>query len=72
VTQNYRSAHEIALRQAKGQASTEDLRRAMIHYRALFDELVNERHGTTEVERKPVAVAERADYPPETVRVRRG
>src|SRR5579863_8252027 len=40
VTQNYRSAHEIALRQAKGQASTEELRRAMIHYRALFDELV--------------------------------
>ncbi len=40
VTQNYRAAHEIALRQAGGRASTEELRRAMIHYRALFDELV--------------------------------
>jgi hypothetical protein len=40
VTQNYRAAHAIALRQASGQATTEDLRRAMIHYRALFDELV--------------------------------
>jgi hypothetical protein len=41
VTQNYRAAHEIALRQASGRASTEELRRAMIHYRALFDELVS-------------------------------
>jgi len=41
VTQNYRAAHDIAVRQAKGQASTEDLRRAMIHYRALFEDLVN-------------------------------
>jgi len=30
VTQNYRAAHDIAIRQARGQASTEDLRRAMI------------------------------------------
>jgi hypothetical protein len=73
VTQNYRSAHDIALRQAKGQASTEDLRRAMIHYRALFEDLVNERKETTVVDRKPVAVADRAvDYPREEVRVRRG
>ena len=42
VTQNYRSAHAIALSHASGQASTEDLRRAMIHYRALFEDLVRE------------------------------
>ncbi|KAB2970039.1 MAG: hypothetical protein F9K18_00315 [Thermoanaerobaculia bacterium] len=42
VLEKYRAAHEIALRQAKGQASTEDLRQAMIHYRALFEELVGE------------------------------
>lgn len=42
VVQNYRTAHEIALRHARGQADTEDLRRAMIHYRALFDDLVHE------------------------------
>jgi len=42
VVQNYRSAHEIAVRHASGQATTEDLRQAMIHYRTLFDELVGE------------------------------
>jgi hypothetical protein len=40
VVANYRSAHEIALRLEKGEANTEDLRTAMIHYRSLFDELV--------------------------------
>jgi len=42
VLENYRLAHESALRQTKGQASTEDLRMAMIHYRTLFEELVRE------------------------------
>lgn len=40
VVENYRAAHEIALRQSRGQSSTEDLRRAMVHYRSLFDELL--------------------------------
>jgi len=42
VVENYRAAHEIAVRHARGEASTEDLRQAMIHYRTLFDELVGE------------------------------
>jgi hypothetical protein len=42
VLQNYRAAHEIAVRQTRGQASTEELRQAMIHYRTLFEELVAE------------------------------
>jgi len=42
VLENYRSAHEIAVRQTRGQASTEDLRQAMIHYQTLFEELVGE------------------------------
>src|SRR5271157_2845031 len=42
VLEHYRSAHEIADRQTQGQASTEDLRQAMIHYRTLFEELVGE------------------------------
>ncbi|MGB7624684.1 MAG: hypothetical protein WBN92_20250 [Terriglobia bacterium] len=42
VLENYRAAHQCALRQTKGQASTEDLRQAMIHYRTLFEELVAE------------------------------
>jgi hypothetical protein len=42
VLENYRAAHEIALRQMQGQANTEDLRRALVHYRTLFEELVSE------------------------------
>ncbi|MGB7434636.1 MAG: hypothetical protein WBR26_11930 [Candidatus Acidiferrum sp.] len=42
VLEHYRSGHEIAVRQTQGQASTEDLRQAMIHYRTLFEELVGE------------------------------
>jgi hypothetical protein len=41
VVQNYRAAREISIRHRKGQASTEDLRQAMIYYRSLFDELLN-------------------------------
>ena len=40
VVRNYRAAHEIAVMQTEGRASTEDLRRAMVHYRQLFDELL--------------------------------
>jgi hypothetical protein len=40
VVENYRSAHAIAERQARGEANTEDLRKAMVHYRSLFDELL--------------------------------
>lgn len=40
VLEHYRTAHDIAIRQTKGEASTEDLRQAMIHYRSLFEELV--------------------------------
>ncbi len=42
VLDNYRAAHQAALRQTRGQASTEDLRQAMIHYRTLFEELIVE------------------------------
>ena len=40
VMENYRAAHDIALRLGRGEVSTEELRAAMIHYRVLFDELV--------------------------------
>jgi hypothetical protein len=52
VVENYRSAHEIALRVGKDAATTEDLRTAMIHYRSLFEELVQ---APVSVERKEVA-----------------
>ena len=42
VLEHYRAAHAVALRHAQGQASTEDLRQAMVNYRSLFDELLEE------------------------------
>lgn len=39
VVSNYRAGHEIALHHRQGDATTEELRQGMIHYRALFDEL---------------------------------
>ena len=40
VVENYRAAHEIAIRQRGGEATTEDLRSALIYYRSLFDDLL--------------------------------
>jgi len=37
---HYRDAHEISTRSANGEASTEDLRQALVHYRALFADLL--------------------------------
>lgn len=42
VVENYRVAHTIALRHERGDASTEDLRKAMVHYRSLFEELLEQ------------------------------
>lgn len=42
VVQNYRAGHELAKRSREGTASTEDLRQAMKHHEALFDELLGE------------------------------
>jgi hypothetical protein len=44
VIENYRAGHDIAVLHSQRQATTEDLRKAMLHYRALFDELVGEEH----------------------------
>jgi len=40
VVTNYRAAREIAVRNKSGKATTEDLRQAMVHYRSLFEELL--------------------------------
>jgi hypothetical protein len=40
VVENYRAAHGISIRARNGQASTEQLRQAMVHFRALFDDLL--------------------------------
>lgn len=52
VVEHYRTAHDIAVRHERGEAGTEDLRQAMIHYRALFDDLVGAREPAA---REPAA-----------------
>ena len=52
--QNYRDAHEISERSRAGEASTEDLRQALVHYRSLFADLL----GT-----EPVKSTTTADSP---------
>ncbi|BCJ64026.1 hypothetical protein [Polymorphospora rubra] len=39
---HYRDAHDIQLRNAKGEASTEELRQAVVHYRELFADLLGD------------------------------
>ncbi len=41
VVSNYRSAQRIVSTDQRGEARTEDLRKAMVHFRALFDELLD-------------------------------
>ena len=43
VVNNYRAAHGISIAHEREKASTEDLRRAMVHYRSLFDDLLETR-----------------------------
>ncbi len=44
VVEAYRSARAIAVRDQQGQATTEELRKAVVHYRTLFDELLEIRN----------------------------
>lgn len=46
VVQEYRAAHAVALRRDAPGTGTEDVRQAMLHYRALFDELANDTGAT--------------------------
>jgi hypothetical protein len=53
VVDNYRAARQIALRHRRGEATTEDLRKAVLYYRSLFDDLLHPEaevfHQTKEV-----------------------
>lgn len=42
VVRNYREAHALALRSDRGEAETEDLRQAMVYYRELFEDLLED------------------------------
>jgi hypothetical protein len=45
VVENYRAAQAIAVRDERGQADTEELRKAVVHYRVLFDEMLETREA---------------------------
>lgn len=40
VVENYRTARTLAVRRSRGEAGTEELRQAVVNYRALFDDLL--------------------------------
>ena len=60
VARHYRDGHALVVNHGKGQGSTEDLRQAMIHFEALFDDLVNE--VAHDDEARPVKSRTRADH----------
>jgi hypothetical protein len=69
VVENYRRGHRLAENSADGKGSTEDLRQAMRHYRALFDELVEPEPGADEPmtrAREDASVGDRETAPRET------
>lgn len=47
VISNYRAARSIAVLDERGEADTEQLRKAVVHYRTLFDELLEIRRSST-------------------------
>lgn len=58
VVSNYRAARAIALRDERGESTTEELRKAVVHYRALFQELLEVRESEPSVvPRRPISVS---------------
>jgi hypothetical protein len=56
VVENYRAAQAIAARDERGEADTEELRKAVVHYRVLFDEMLEIRTAAPQVAAgKPMA-----------------
>jgi hypothetical protein len=48
VIDNYRGARDIAIRHRRNSATTEDLRKAMVYYRELFQDLLEDREHAAE------------------------
>ncbi len=75
VVENYRVAHQISLEASNGRAGTEQLRQSMVHFRALFEDLLtpgedertDEPRSAGERER-PSQRAEQSTVPDETIR----
>ena len=58
VVGHYRAARDIALRDRRGEADTEDLRKAVVHYRALFDELLEVQPDSRAITKEMEAIHE--------------
>jgi hypothetical protein len=59
VVENYRAAQAIAARDLRGQVSTEDLRKAVVHYRVLFEDLLEV--GGTRKAKSPAETKRKAE-----------
>jgi hypothetical protein len=54
VVEHYRAAQAIAVRNDQDEADTEEMRRAVVHYRALLDELLEVEQPLQAANRKPM------------------
>jgi hypothetical protein len=59
VVEHYRAAHSVVQTSKEGKVQTEELRQAFVHYRALFDELLEIREESATGERNRDAMEER-------------
>src|SRR3954463_2850287 len=59
TVQDYRAAHAISMQASQGQASTEDQRQGMVHYRALFDDMVGSGAETDGAETNTMETSDR-------------
>jgi hypothetical protein len=61
VVENYRAAHGVWAANERGEATTEDLRQSLVHYRSLFEELLGRGAAADEPISRDQEVAERRD-----------
>ena len=61
VVENYRAAHGVWAANERGEATTEDLRQSLVHYRSLFEELLGRGAADEPISREEAAPASPAD-----------
>jgi len=73
VVEHYRAAHEVSLLHQRGQADTEAMRQALVHYRALFSELLEvdgQAEARTVVEERRAEAPRMSGFMPERAMAR--
>jgi hypothetical protein len=65
LVENYRAAHGVWAANERGEATTEDLRQSLVHYRSLFEELLGRGEGAADepISRDGTTAESRADTP---------